>query len=243
MQELFRILEDPRECSYLPDVLASLQISLIGSMTPEEYGGQMARGYRRFGMQVFRPSCGPCIECRSMRIPLQEFGPTGSQRRVLRQNRHIRAELHPAHATAQQVELFNRYHLFMQGHRGWPLQLVDADTYYRDFVIDPARSGKQWHYFDGDRLVGVALMDEVPGAISLVYFYYDPDWRPLSPGTFSILNQLLYAREAGLRYAYFGYWVEGCRSLNYKARYQPHEILVGLPADDEEPLWIHRSTE
>jgi arginyl-tRNA--protein-N-Asp/Glu arginylyltransferase len=130
----------------------------------------------------------------------------------------------------------------MQGHRGWPLQLVDADTYYRDFVIDPARSGKQWHYFDGDRLVGVALMDEVPGAISLVYFYYDPDWRPLSPGTFSILNQLLYAREAGLRYAYFGYWVEGCQSLNYKSRYQPHEILAGLPSDDEEPIWIRRST-
>jgi arginyl-tRNA--protein-N-Asp/Glu arginylyltransferase len=241
MQELFRILEDPRECSYLPDVLATLQISLISSMTPEEHGGQMERGYRRFGMQVFRPACGACIECRSMRIPVQEFSPTGSQRRVLRQNRHIRAELHTAYVTAGHVELFNVYHQFMGGHRGWPVQHVDAETYHRDFVLDPARTGRQWLYFDeenGDKLVGVALMDEVPGAISLVYFYYDPAWRGQSPGTFSILNQLLYAKAAGLEYAYFGYWVKGCQSLAYKSRFTPHEILLGLPADDEPAVWV-----
>ncbi len=244
MQELFHIIEEPRVCSYLPEEAASLDIRLVSSMSVAEYAGQMARGYRRFGMQVFRPACEACMECRSMRVPVQRFELTGSQRRVLRQNRYIRAELHPAitnHpaiARMEHIELFNRYHEFMHRQRGWPLQHEEPESYYRDFVLDPARCGRQWLYFNGDQLIGVALMDDVPGAISLVYCYYDPDWRDQSPGTFSILNQLLYAKYQGLDYAYFGYMVEGCASLNYKLRYQPREFLVGLPDDDEEPLWV-----
>jgi len=31
--------------------------------------------------------------------------------------------------------------------------------------------------------------------------------------------------------------VLGCESLRYKAAYGPHELLVGRPAMDEEPVW------
>ncbi|MES1257140.1 MAG: arginyltransferase [Acidobacteriota bacterium] len=237
MQELFRIIEDPRVCSYLPGEKASLEIRLITSMNPLEYGDLMARGYRRFGMQVFRPACGICGECRSMRVLVQQFEPSRGQKRVLHQNRNLRAELHPAFATAEHVALFNKYHRYMQGHRGWPLQQVTLRTYYRDFVTGAASAGKQWLYFDDDTLVGVALMDEVPGAISLVYCYYHPEWRDRSLGTYSILNQILWARAEGLEYAYLGYWVEGCQSLNYKSRYRPHEILQGLPGDRQSAVW------
>jgi arginyl-tRNA--protein-N-Asp/Glu arginylyltransferase len=237
MQELFRVIEDPRICSYLPGERASLEIRLVTDMTPLEYRALMERGYRRFGIQVFRPACRSCSECRSMRVLVQEFQPSRSQKRVLHQNRGIRAELHPAFATAEQVELFNNYHRFMHEHRGWPLQRVNLQTYYRDFVAGAADSGKQWLYFDDTTLVGVALMDKVPGAISLVYCYYHPEWRDHSLGTWSILNQFLWAKAAGLQYAYLGYWVQGCQSLSYKSRYVPHEILQGLPGERELPAW------
>jgi leucyl-tRNA---protein transferase len=238
MRELLRIVEDPRQCPYLPHQDAMLEVRLLTDLTPEEYGELMKRGYRRFGLQVFRPVCEDCSECKSMRVPLRDFRFTRSHRRVLRANSHIRAELHTAFATEEHVELFNRYHEFMSDHRGWQLQEVTLDSYYRDFVAGGGESGKQWLYFDDERLVGVALMDEAPGAISLVYCFYDPDWRDLSPGTFSILTQLGYAQRRGLDYAYFGYWVEGCQSLTYKSRYRPHEILVGLPEEDGPQIWI-----
>jgi len=237
MRELLRIVEDPRQCPYLPDESAILEVRLLTDLTPEEYGELMFRGYRRFGMQVFRPVCEECEECRSMRVPLRNFHFSRSHKRVLRENLHIRAELHTAFATEEHVDLFNRYHEFMHGHRGWQLQEVTLDSYYRDFVAGGGKSGKQWLYFDDGKLVGVALMDEAPGAISLVYFFYDPNWRDRSPGTFSILNQLRYAQSLGLDYAYFGYWVEGCQSLNYKARFKPHEILRGLPVEEGPVIW------
>src|SRR5947209_911932 len=197
MQELIRIVEDPRQCPYLPDENATLEVRLVTDVSLEEYGDLVVRGYRRFGIQVFRPVCPGCEECKSMRVLVNQFKPGRTHKRVMKQNQHIRAELTEAFSSEDHVELFNRYHLFMHEYRGWPLQEVTLETYHRDFVAGGASSGKQWLYFDEEKLVGVALMDEVPGAISLVYCFYDPEWRALSPGTFSILTQLRYAQEKG----------------------------------------------
>jgi arginine-tRNA-protein transferase len=237
MRELFRFIEAPRQCSYLPGETASLEVRGITDLSAAEYSGLLARGYRRFGWQVFRPNCQDCAACRSLRVLVRDFMPGRSQRRVLRQNAAIRAELHPLFVTSDIVTLYNRYHRFMHGHRGWPLQECTTESYKDSFLSGAANHGRQWLYFEGDRLVGVALMDQVPRAISLVYCFYDPDWRDRSPGTFSILNQLLYARAANLDYAYLGYWIEACPSMSYKGRFRPHEILWEYSRDGVEPVW------
>jgi arginine-tRNA-protein transferase len=126
----------------------------------------------------------------------------------------------------------------MHGHRDWPLQQITLQGYQQEFLSGASEFGTQWLYFDGDRLVGVSLMDRVPDAISLIYFFYDPEWRALSPGRFSVLNQLLYAKAEGLRYAYLGYWIEECQSMQYKGRFQPREILRDYPPEGEAAEWV-----
>jgi arginine-tRNA-protein transferase len=237
MQELLRIIEEPRQCSYLPDETASLEIRLMPRLKPDEFGRLLARGYRRFGWQVFRPACPSCSECRSLRVLVQQYEPGASARRVLRKNEAIRAELHPLFVTREHVELYNAYHRYMRDHRDWPFRVATASSYHEDFLSGSNHLGRQWLYFDKDRLVGVALMDEAPDAISLVYFFHDPDWRERSPGTFSILTQLDYARRRNVRYAYLGYCVAGCPSLSYKSRFRPHETLTAYPRDGEAPVW------
>ena len=81
----------------------------------------------------------------------------------------------------------------------------------------------------GHRLVGVGIVDEVPGALSAVYFFWDPEHAPPSLGVAQIVWMLEEAAARGLDYVYLGYWVAGCGSLAYKARYRPHEVLVGAP--------------
>jgi len=238
MQELVRFIEEPRKCSYLPREIASLEIRGVASMSLAEQADLLERGYRRFGWQVFRPACRNCRKCRSVRIAVQQFNPNGSERRVLRKNEGIRAELHPLFASREHLALYNEYHRFMHQHRGWPLQQITASGYNQEFLTGASDAGSQWLYFDAGRLVGVSLMDEVPGAISLIYFFYDPAWRGQSPGTFSILNQLLYAKSRGLEYAYLGYWVDECPSMHYKGRFHPRQILVDYPAEDEPAVWL-----
>ncbi len=237
MQELLRVIEEPRKCSYLPRETASLELRAVTELSPAEYGDLLARGYRRFGWQVFRPACPKCAACRSFRIPVRHFEPNGPERRILRKNANVGAQLHPLFVTREHVDLYNVYQRYMHEHRGWPLQQVTARSYYENFLSCANSANKQWLYWEDDRLVGVALMDEVPGAISLVYCFYDPEWRARSPGTFSILNQLLYAKARQHDYAYLGYWIEDCPSMSYKSRFQPHELLTEHPADNAAPVW------
>jgi len=251
LNELFHLVERPRECSYLPEEVASLDYQVVSHLSAAEYRDLLIRGYRRFGRYLFKPACPTCRECRSLRIPVQHFDFSASQRRVLRANSGIRAELHPLYATADHLRIFNRYHDFMAGFRGWKHKTVSAIDYIEDFVVDPFDDEEQpcafqWLYFDGDRLLGVSLMDEVripgaPPAISLVYCFYDPAWRPRSPGTFAILTQLDYAKRSGADYAYFGYWVEGCQSLSYKSRYAPAEVLDWPVDEGGVAVWRERS--
>jgi leucyl-tRNA---protein transferase len=238
MQELLRYVEPPRRCSYIPYERASLEVRGVASLTGEEYADLLARGYRRFGWQIFRPACPACRKCRSVRLLPREYELSGSERRVLRKNAHIRAELRPLFMSREHITLYNEYHRFMHQHRGWPKQQTSPDEYAREFLSGGSESGRQWLYFDADRLVGVSLMDQVPGAISLTYFFHDPEWRALSPGTFSILNQLRYAKAAGLQYAYLGYWIEECPSMQYKGRFRPREILADYPPEDAAPSWV-----
>src|SRR5580658_9363590 len=98
MTELVRIVEQPRLCSYLPTQTASLELYAMTEVSPAEYTDLLARGWRRFGWQFFRPACPRCQECRSIRVLAQEFLPSAGQRRVLRNNEGVRRELHPLFA-------------------------------------------------------------------------------------------------------------------------------------------------
>jgi arginine-tRNA-protein transferase len=170
-------------------------------------------------------------------VLVQEFEASGGFRRVLRRNERIRAVRQRPNVTAQHLDLYHRYHRFMSEIRDWRRDRISRAEYVESFVAGGGAFAWQWLYFDQDELVGVALMDETPSAISLVYFFYDPNWRPDSPGTFSFLTQLAYAREAGKFYAYPGYWIPANTSMAYKARFQPFEVLAGHPAPGREPVW------
>ena len=84
---------------------------------------------------------------------------------------------------------------------------------------------EEWTYYVGNRLIAVAYVDALSEALSAIYCYYDPAERARSPGTFNILSLLASARERGLPHVYLGYYVEGCRSMEYKRKFRPNEVL------------------
>jgi len=237
MRELVRLVEEPRACSYLPEETAALEYRIVQELGAEEYERLLALGYRRFGAQLFRPECPACDQCVSIRVLAQEFEPSASFRRVLRKNAGIRAVRSRPSVSGAHLDLYHRYHAFMSETRDWRRDRISRAEYVESFVAGAGDFAWQWLYYDGDRLVGVALMDETASAISLVYFYYDPAWRAASPGTYSFLVQLGYAREAGKRYAYPGYWIEANPSMAYKSRFRPFERLVGRPPPGRSPRW------
>jgi arginine-tRNA-protein transferase len=81
-------------------------------------------------------------------------------------------------------------------------------------------------YFVDSTLVGVAICDRSNDAVSAVYCCYDPDFSELSIGTYSILKQLQLCAEWELSHLYLGLYISGCESMEYKARFLPHERLI-----------------
>jgi len=235
---LARYTTPPSRCGYLPAERSSLAYRVLVDVTAAQHEALLARGWRRFGCEWFRPVCPACTACRSLRIPLATFTPSRSQRRALRGNTTVQVVMQAPTITGAHLRLYNAYHAAMHRQKGWPWHPIDPVEYFQSYLGGDWPFAREFLYYEQGRLVGVGLADITPTALSSVYFFHDPAWRPRAPGVYSILQQLAYAQRHGLRYHYLGYWIAGCPSMAYKVQYRPHELLVGSPPDDVEPTWI-----
>src|SRR5262249_22451279 len=155
----------------------SLRYEYVGTMTAAEYLQRMIAGWRHFGRMLFRPRCPGCTSCRSLRILVDRFHPDRSQRRARKANADLRVVVRPPSVSAAKLELYDRYHAFQAEYKGWPLHDEKApDSYAESFVRNPFPV-QEWCYYLGRRLVGVGYADDLPGCLSAIYFFYDPDER------------------------------------------------------------------
>ncbi len=69
-------------------------------------------------------------------------------------------------------------------------------------------------------------MDRLAESLSAIYFFHDPAVRSRSPGTFNVLRLLEECSLRKLTYLYLGYYVKGCRSLEYKGNFKPNQVLA-----------------
>ena len=70
------------------------------------------------------------------------------------------------------------------------------------------------------------LRDLLTDGVSMVYSFFDPELARDSLGSFIILDHIALARESGLPFVYLGYWVQGSKTMDYKARFLPQERLM-----------------
>jgi arginyl-tRNA--protein-N-Asp/Glu arginylyltransferase len=241
--EISRFVSPWRPCSYLPGETASLEYRVFAGMSSEDYAQRLARGWRRHGAHFFRPQCPACRQCRSLRVRIADFQPTRSQRRTLSKNSDITVIIGPPEATAAHVVLYNSWHRDMSQRRGWSPQETDIEDYENSFLIGCWPFAREMCYYNSGKLVGVGLVDVVDDALSSVYFYHDPAWRPAAPGVFSVLQEIEYCRATGRAYNYLGYWIAACPSMTYKCQYRPHEILEAYVDEQETPVWKVAETQ
>ena len=171
-----------------------------------------------------------------MRVPAATFSPSKSQRRATRSTSKLRRVVGRPVVDAPRLALYQAWHHDREIARSWQPNEQSSDRYALDFAF-PHPAAHELALYDDERLVGVGLFDETPRAISAVFFFYDPAYAALSPGTANVLALLERARDRGLEHVYLGYRVSGCASLRYKSSFRPHELLVGRPAPDDVPVW------
>lgn len=226
-----------RSCPYLADREACHEYRYLTEVTPEEMDALLDHGWRRFGVAYFQPVCQGCSECVSLRIPVAELRPSKSQRRARSKCAGLRVETGTPELDLERLDLYKAWHRMREAQRGWRENDLSAQTYGWLFC-QPNTCAREMRYYLGSRLVAVGLVDETKTALSSVYFYFSPEIAWMSPGIFSVLCEVEYARERSLQYVYLGYRVQECPSVAYKNQFRPHEILVGRPRLEEPALWI-----
>jgi len=211
-------------CPYLPDRVANNRAFLAERIDPEIYHAFMDAGFRRSGRVVYQPSCPACRECVPIRVPVATFQPSKSQRRCLRRNDDLSLEVTPAKPSEEKFDLYRRY--VLERHRTEERPEEPDRESFVSFLYDSPVDTLEFAYRDAaGKLLAVGICDASRLSLSSVYFYFDPEESKRSLGTFGVLREIGFAREAGIPYYYLGYWIEPCRSMRYKAEFRPFELL------------------
>jgi arginine-tRNA-protein transferase len=226
-----------QRCPYLDGRVARMPLyRQLRRLTLDETDARFANAERRVGVCLYRTACPTCTACEGLRVPVATFRPSKSQRRVRnRWKGHGRVEVGPVTFDDEKLALFNRHKL----ERGLAEsgEAMDAEGYIGWLVHSCVLTVEMRYYYD-DELVGVGIVDLGRTAASSVYFYFDPDRSDLSPGVYSVLQELELCRRTGRDHLYLGLYVSDCSRLAYKASYKPHERLVDgdwRASDDPSP--------
>ena len=191
-------------------------------------------GFRRSQSIAYTPHCDGCNACVSVRVPVDDFQPGRSMRRIISRNRDLVARSVPAIATSEQYALFRSYIDSRHSDGGMAdmtvldFSVMIEDSQIETFLIeyrtkpeDPLSQSLQL-----GSLKAVALCDQLSDGVSMVYSFFESDEETRSLGTYMILESLEQTRRRGLPYLYLGYWVAGSQKMDYKIRFKPQEHLT-----------------
>jgi arginine-tRNA-protein transferase len=228
-------LTSPSLCPYLPGKEERKVFTHIVGKRARDLNEILTQGgFRRSQTIAYRPACESCRACVSVRVLVNEFEPSGSLRRVLKSNRDLIGSALPNRPTSEQYSLFRRYLDTRHTDGGMAdMTVLDYSMMVEDSHVDTRMIEYRRRGIDsgitgrgtGD-LIAVCLTDEMNDGLSMVYSFYDPEMQDRSLGTFMILDHIERARRLGLPYLYLGYWVEGSKKMDYKARFKPQERLM-----------------
>ena len=214
----------PTPCPYLPGRMERKIFTQLDPLSGPQLNDYLTHsGFRRSQNVLYRPACETCRECRSLRLRTHEFTPSKSNKRVLSRNKDLSRKVVDPIATKEQFDLLRRY--LLSRHDGGGMSDMDF-LRYEMMVEECASATTIVEYRNRDEaLIACLIIDVLSDGLSMVYSFFDPDLSARSLGKFMILDHITRCQEFGLPFLYLGYWVEGSSKMDYKAKFQPAEVL------------------
>lgn len=215
----------PLPCPYLDGRVERRMVTEL--MGPEAVGlnDQLSiAGFRRSHTIAYTPVCDGCSACVSVRIPVNEYAPNKTQRRIANRNQDLVVGERAAIATREQYDLFKRY---IDTRHGDGDMAMMGQSDYRALVEEtPVKSNLiEFRAPDGQLIAG-CLTDRLGDGLSAVYSFFDTSEDKRSLGTYVVLWLVERAKELGLSYVYLGYWVQGSPKMDYKRNFRPLEAYT-----------------
>ena len=215
---------EENNCNYLEDEKAASIFANPYASPPDWalYTHLIQKGFRRSGEMIYRPDCANCDKCVSVRLKVNDFVPKRRFRRTWNSNQDISTTPVRPLFTDENFALYKTY-LSVQHAGGEMDNPTEKD--FSNFLINDWSDTVFLESRLNKRLVSVAVTDIVLDGLSAVYTFYSPEERKRSLGNLSILCQIELCRKLDLPYLYLGYWISGCKKMEYKNEFGPLEYF------------------
>jgi len=211
-------------CSYIDKMDAkSLVVTPYKSINQNTFQDLIEKGFRRSGQYIYKPSCKSCTACIPIRLPVQKFLFSKTQKRIYKKHEYFKVQEVPLTFKQKHFDLYLKYQNKRHSYINNDQNNLDD---YNDFLIKSNVKSKLIEFWDGDLLKIVSIVDIVSDGISAVYTFYDPDDEKVSYGTYSIIWLINWCKAQQLKYMYLGYWIGECNKMKYKTNFKPYELYI-----------------
>jgi len=212
----------PMPCPYLEGRLEQRMVTELMGAEATRMGQRLSlAGFRRSHTIAYAPVCDGCSACMSVRVPVRDFLPNKSQRKIFKRNAGLVAEECGPIATEEQFALFSSY--IKTRHFDGDMALMEDHDFAAMVEETTVQTGLvEFRNENGDLVAGV-LIDRFDDGLSAIYSFFDPHKNSQSLGTYIVLWLIEYSRRQGLDYVYLGYWVQGSPKMEYKRNFKPLE--------------------
>ena len=180
-----------------------------------------ADGWRHFGNRFFRYSVSlfedqTLQRILPLRIALADFRLSKTHRRLLRRNADLKVQIAPATVDDRREAMFQRHKMRFTS---------DIPETLRNFMpeTDASRTPcecREIQIWEQDRLIAISYLDLGGEAASSVYAIFEPDAAERSPGIFTLLHEIEFARTTDRRFLYLGYATVEPSHYDYKKRFR-----------------------
>jgi leucyl-tRNA---protein transferase len=219
----------PYTCGYLPNQLAqSLIASPQNLVNTQVYSGLIQQGFRRSGKFAYRPHCERCRACTPVRVVLEGFSATRSQKRAFKQHADLSTRIMPVAFYEEHYALYSAYQMARHQEAGGTTnEDKDSPEQYQQFLCQSNVESLMIEFRNAEqKVVMVSVVDIVHDGVSAVYTFYDASQPKSSYGTYSIVWLAEWTKTLGLPYLYLGYWIAESKKMSYKQKFTPQEMLI-----------------
>ncbi len=205
--------------TYIAEESAFHETFFASQIAPDRVDSLLAGGWRHFGEYFYRYNFSWYQdEIRTvipLRIRLEDFTFSKSQRRVLKKNRDLQAVVRPIEITPETVSMFERHRFRFEENI--------PHSIYTFLSFEPANvpcEALEMAVYAGEKLFAKSFFDVGAESISSIYGIFAPEETSRSLGILTMLLEIDFALKNGKKFYYHGYIYEGNSFYDYKKRFR-----------------------